>query len=191
MSSTDWNTRSSFIDNIETRRRFVSDKEIIFYDTINKKLANYWNINVCDYASAGVSEADFNKYKNIVTKVLDYQEAKFVYTNYTETTSLTRWSALNLKYKLSDIQFMPTKITKQDDRKDVQQCILRFVFENVPFKKKPLLAKLRDKYPQLNAGSINRQLNNLLKLRVLEIDTKYKTKPFVIQGQYFKNYFIK
>jgi len=191
MSSTDWNTRSSFIDNIETRRRFVSDKEIIFYDTINKKLANYWNVNVCDYAAAGVSKIDFNKYKDIVIKVLDYEKAKFVYTNYTETLSAVRWSALNLKYKLSDIQFLPNKIIKQDDKIDVQQCIIKFVFENVPFKKKPLLAKLRDKYPQFNSGSINRQLNNLLKFRVLEIDTKYKTKPFVIQGQYFKNYFRK
>lgn len=191
MSSTDWSVRSSFIDNIETRRRFLSDKDIIFYDTINKKLKNHWNVNVCDYAAAGVSETDFNKYKSIVHKVLDYEEAKFVYTNYGETTSLARWSALCLKYKLSDIQFLPNKVIKQDDKIDIQQCIMRFVFENVPFKKKPLLAKLRDKYPNFNAGAINRQLNNLLKLRVLEIDTKYKTKPFVIQGQYFKNYFKK
>jgi len=191
MSSTDFYVRSAFIDNIETRRRFLSDKDIIFYDTVNKKLSNYWNVNVCDYAAAGVSEADFNKYKNIVIKVLDYEEAKFVYTNYSETTSVARWAALNLKYKLSDIQFLPNKVIKQDDKIDIQQCIMRFVFENVPFKKKPLLAKLRDKYPQFNAGSINRQLNNLLKLRVLEIDTKYKTKPFIIQGQYFKNYFKK
>jgi len=191
MSSTDFYVRSAFIDNIETRRRFLSDKDIIFYDTINKKLEKHWNVNVCNYAAANVSETDFNKYKDIVNKVLDYEEAKFVYTNYSETTSLARWIALSLKYKLSDIQFMPTKIIKHDDKIDVQQCILRFVFENVPFKKKPLLAKLRNKYPQFNSGSINRQLNNLIKLRVLEIDTKYKTKPFVIQGQYFKNYFRK
>ena len=191
MSSTDFYVRSAFIDNIETRRRFLSDKDIIFYDTVNKKLSNYWNVNVCDYAAAGVSETDFNKYKSIVNKVLDYEEAKFVYTNYSETTSLARWSALCLKYKLSDIQFLPNKVIKQDDKIDIQQCIMRFVFENVPFKKKPLLSKLRDKYPNFNAGAINRQLNNLLKLRVLEIDTKYKTKPFVIQGQYFKNYFKK
>ena len=191
MSSTDWQTRSNFIDNLDTRRRFVSDKELMFYSSLSDKLKNHWNTNVCNYAAAGVSDADFIKFKSIVKKVLDYETAKFVYTNYTETNSQDKWNDLCLSYKLSDIQFMPTKIIKHDDKIDVQQCIMRFVFENVPFKKKPLLAKLRDKYPQFNAGSINRQLNNLLKLRVLEIDTKYKTKPFVIQGQYFKNYFRK
>ena len=43
--------------------------------------------------------------------------------------------------------------------------------------------------PDLNPSSINRQLNNLLKLRALEIAQEYKTKRFVIEGKNFNVYY--
>ena len=68
--------------------------------------------------------------------------------------------------------------------------ILKFVYENDKLKKKPLLAKLREVYPDVKPISLNTQLNNLLKHRALEIDTKYKTKPLIIEGTYFKSWYL-
>ena len=50
-------------------------------------------------------------------------------------------------------------------------------------KKKPLIAKLREQFPKLSSSQICRFINNQLKLRVIEIDRKFKTKPLIIKGK--------
>ena len=53
-------------------------------------------------------------------------------------------------------------------------------------KKKPLIAKMRERFPKLSSSQICRFVNNQLKLKVIEIDTKFKTKPLVIKGRYWR-----
>ena len=57
---------------------------------------------------------------------------------------------------------------------------------NVNLKKKPLIAKMRNKFPELSSAQICRFINNQLKLRVIEIDVTFKTKPCVIKGKYWR-----
>lgn len=92
-------------------------------------------------------------------------------------------------------------VEKLDSPKAIQQFILeRLNFNtvstpNVNYKKKPFLKWLREqnvvKGHNFNPSSINRQLNNLIKLRAIDIDTTYKTKKFVITGKHFNLYFRK
>ena len=48
------------------------------------------------------------------------------------------------------------------------------------------LAKMREKFTKLSSAQICRFINNQLKLKVIEIDKKYKTKPVVIKGKYWR-----
>ena len=45
---------------------------------------------------------------------------------------------------------------------------------NNGLKKKPLIAKFREQFPKLSSSQICRFINNQLKLKVIEIDKKYK-----------------
>ena len=54
-------------------------------------------------------------------------------------------------------------------------------------KKKPLIAKMRDKFPKLSSAQICRFINNQLKSRVIEIDKTFKTKPIIIKGKYWRS----
>jgi len=45
---------------------------------------------------------------------------------------------------------------------------------------------MRDKFPKLSSSQICRFVNNQLKLKVIAIDTKYKTKPVIIKGKYWR-----
>ena len=54
-------------------------------------------------------------------------------------------------------------------------------------KKRPLIEYLSIAFPKIKRGSLNRQLNNLLKDGVLKISTRYKTKPYVIKGRLYKS----
>ena len=53
-------------------------------------------------------------------------------------------------------------------------------------KKKPLIAKMREQFPKLSSAQICRFVNNQLKLKIITIDTKYKTKPVIIKGKYWR-----
>ena len=57
---------------------------------------------------------------------------------------------------------------------------------NTGLKKKPLIAKMREKFTKLSSAQVCRFINNQLKLKVIEIDKKYKTKPVVIKGKYWR-----
>lgn len=56
------------------------------------------------------------------------------------------------------------------------------------YKKKPFMTKFREEFSFVNANSFNRVLNNMLKLRMIVVDTKYKTKPLLKINQSYKVY---
>lgn len=188
----DWKQRSVLVDNEKTRRRFLSDEEFKFDCLISDKLMGHWHLNRCDYEAAGVSKEDFHKYRLNRDKLLDYHEFMFSYVNCDNQNSFEKFTRLCEKYNIKDIEWMPKTRRQNDgyDRHYVQQLILDFVHNNDKSKKKPLLAKLRAKFPDVKPISLNTQLNNLLKHRALEIDTKYKTKPLIIEGTYFKSWYL-
>lgn len=188
----DWKQRNVLVDNKVTRRRFLSDAEFDFDCRISDKLMGHWHLGRCDYLAAGVSKEDFNKYRLNRDKLLDYHQFVFSYTNYDNQNSFEKFNKLCQKYNITDIEWMPKTKRENDgyNRGSVQQMILKFVYENDKLKKKPLLAKLREVYPDVKPISLNTQLNNLLKHRALEIDTKYKTKPLIIEGAYFKSWYL-
>jgi hypothetical protein len=187
----DWKQRNVLVENEKTRRRFLSDAEFDFDCRISDKLMGHWHLGRCDYPAAGVSKEDFNKYRLNRDKLLDYHQFVFSYTNYDNQNSFEKFNKLCQKYKITDIEWMPKTKRENDgyNRGTVQQMILKFVYENDKLKKKPLLAKLREVYPDVKPISLNTQLNNLLKHRALEIDRKYKTKPLIVEGAYFKSWY--
>ena len=86
-----------------------------------------------------------------------------------------------------------TNAVNSNNREEIRKYILN-EFKLLPpntVKKRPFLKLLRRNAPDLNPSSINRQLNNLLKLRALEIDKEYKTKRFVIEGKNFHAHYKK
>ena len=99
------------------------------------------------------------------------------------------------------IPIKDTNAVKTNNIEEVRQFILEKVSynnrtaPNCLKKKKPMLKWLREQMsfrrPDLNPSSINRQLNNLLKLRALEIAQEYKTKRFVIEGKNFNAHYKK
>jgi hypothetical protein len=48
-----------------------------------------------------------------------------------------------------------------------------------------LIKALREKFPEVNPGVIQRLIKKYLSLRILEIDTTYKTKRYIIKGKYY------
>jgi len=171
----------------ETRLRFLSSEEWAFDNKIAQKCWGHWELGTCDYKAAGVSEADFNKYMEIRRRYLDWEhkgQMAFLYRRDND------WQELCKKYNLADLPYEYREEKKRDNRKELQQIILQAVKDNT-LKKKPLLAFLRTNNPDLNPSAINRQLNKLLKCRALDIDTKFKTKRYVIMGAYFSSHYIK
>ena len=80
-----------------------------------------------------------------------------------------------------------TKDTKQSKKdRDVELIKYLATLVNTGLKKKPLIAKMREKFTKLTSAQICRFINNQLKLKVIEIDKKYKTKPVVIKGKYWR-----
>jgi hypothetical protein len=79
-------------------------------------------------------------------------------------------------------------MSPKQEKKKRQQELMSFLASLVDtdLKKKPLIAKMRDKFPKLSSSQICRFVNNQLKLKVIAIDTKYKTKPVIIKGKYWR-----
>ena len=76
----------------------------------------------------------------------------------------------------------------KESKKDRDRQLMDFLAElvNTGLKKKPLIAKFREQFPKLSSSQICRFINNQLKLKVIEIDKKYKTKPIVVKGKYWR-----
>ena len=186
MSSNNHQARYELWQSPEVRRRFLSDSERSFDKMIASKLQGHWQYGECNYTAAGVSKSDFEKYREIRKRLLDHESGVMAFLYRQDD----KWKELCKKYKLSDLPYDYKEEPKRDNKKELQQIILKTVKDN-KLKKKPLLAFLRSNNPELNGSAINRQLNNLLKCRALDIDTKFKTKRYVIMGAYFSSHYIK
>lgn len=60
------------------------------------------------------------------------------------------------------------------------------ISHNMSFKKKPFMNKFREDFSFINPSSFNRVLNNMIKIRKLNIDKKYKTKPILVINTGYK-----
>ena len=90
--------------------------------------------------------------------------------------------------KKSFITEKKTTLSPKQEKKKRQQDLMNFLstLVNTGLKKKPLIAKMREQFPKLSSSQVCRFINNQLKLKVIEIDKKYKTKPIVVKGRYWR-----
>ena len=79
---------------------------------------------------------------------------------------------------------MSPKQEKKRRQEDLMNALANLVDKGL--KKKPLIAKLREQFPKLSSSQICRFVNTQLKLKVIGIDTKFKTKPLIIKGKYWR-----
>jgi len=80
---------------------------------------------------------------------------------------------------------LPSPKRRRDIHRDVRLGAYALV-ENEQLKKKPLIKRLREKFPEIGSGVVCRVVNKLLEQRVIEIDTKFKTKPILVKGRYWR-----
>ena len=80
---------------------------------------------------------------------------------------------------------LPSPKRRRDVHHDVRFGAYALV-ENEQLKKKPFIKRLREKFPEVGSGVICRVVNKLLEQRVIEIDTKFKTKPILVKGRYWR-----
>jgi|TARA_R100001530_G_scaffold102675_3_gene71444 hypothetical protein len=80
---------------------------------------------------------------------------------------------------------IPNSKRRRDVHTDIRfgACTL---IENEQLKKKPFIKRLREKFPEIGSGVICRIVNKLLDQRVIEKDTKFKTKPILVKGRYWR-----
>ena len=69
-------------------------------------------------------------------------------------------------------------------KSEIRSMIFKLI-EKDNYKKRNLIKALREQYPKVSSNIICRIIKNYLRLRVLEIDRTYKTKPFIIKGKYY------
>ena len=91
---------------------------------------------------------------------------------------ITKSFAVKVEASLSPRQL------KKKRQEDLMKSLSSLV--ELKLKKKPLIAKMRGEFPKLSSAQICRFVNNQLKLKVIAIDTKYKTKPIIIKGKYWR-----
>ena len=91
------------------------------------------------------------------------------------------------KKQVQEKWYIPSS-TKKPKRKDRDRDLMKFLQSLVDtgLKKRPLIAKMRGQFPKLSSAVICNFVNKQLKLRVLAIDTKFKTKPVIIKGKYWR-----
>ena len=94
----------------------------------------------------------------------------------------------NKDVKKSFIIDKKASLSPKQEKKKRQQDLMNFLstLVNTGLKKKPLIAKFREQFPKLSSSQICRFINNQFKLKVIEIDKKYKTKPIVVKGRYWR-----
>ena len=79
---------------------------------------------------------------------------------------------------------LSTKQLKKKRQEDLMNALANLVDKGL--KKKPLIAKMREQFPKLSSSQICRFVNTQLKLKIIGIDTKFKTKPLIIKGKYWR-----
>ncbi len=79
----------------------------------------------------------------------------------------------------------PSSKRRRDVHTDIRFGVYELI-ETEQLKKKPLIKRLREKFPEIGSGVICRIVNKLLDQRVIEKDTKFKTKPILVKGRYWR-----
>ena len=80
---------------------------------------------------------------------------------------------------------LPLPKRRRDIHRDIRFGAYTLI-ENEQLKKKPFIKRLREKFPEIGSGVICRIVNKLLEQRVIEKDTKFKTKPILVKGRYWR-----
>ena len=68
---------------------------------------------------------------------------------------------------------------------DISSAIKNLIMSD-KLKKKPFIKVIRGQFPEVSSGVVCRILNKLISNRVIEIDRKFKTKPLLVKGIYWK-----
>jgi hypothetical protein len=89
------------------------------------------------------------------------------------------------KYKIDVSKFEKEKPVVEKSVKAEISSTLFSLIEKDNYKKRNLIKVLREKFPEVNPGVIQRLIKKYLSLRILEIDTTYKTKRYIIKGKYY------
>ena len=89
------------------------------------------------------------------------------------------------KYKIDVSKFEKEKPVVEKSVKAEISSTLFSLIEKDNYKKRNLIKALREKFPEVNPGVIQRLIKKYLSLRILEIDTTYKTKRYIIKGKYY------
>ena len=74
-------------------------------------------------------------------------------------------------------------------RRDLHKKIRFEVYtliEHEKLKKRPLIKKLNEKFPEISSGVICRVVNKLLKFRIIEVSIKQDTKSILVKGKYWR-----
>lgn len=92
------------------------------------------------------------------------------------------------KKQVQEKWYIPSS-TKKPKRKDRDRDLMKFLQSLVDtgLKKRPLIAKMRGQFPKLSSAVICNFVNKQLKLKVVAIDTTFKTKPVIIKGKYWRS----
>ena len=84
---------------------------------------------------------------------------------------------------------MKSPLLLKPKRRDLHKKIRFEVYnliEHEKLKKRPLIKKLNEKFPEISSGVIYRVLNKLLKLRIIEVSIKQESKSILVKGKYWR-----
>lgn len=127
-----------------------------------------------------------DKYDNLETEKLGMLLANLSMPKMCYSWSTTEdFNTLLNKYKIDVSKFEKEKPVVEKSVKAEISSTLFSLIEKDNYKKRNLIKALREKFPEVNPGVIQRLIKKYLSLRILEIDTKYKTKRYIIKGKYY------
>jgi len=127
-----------------------------------------------------------DKYDNLETEKLGMLLANLSMPKMCYSWSTTEdFNTLLNKYKIDVSKFEKEKPVFEKSVKAEISSTLFSLIEKDNYKKRNLIKALREKFPEVNPGVIQRLIKKYLSLRILEIDTTYKTKRYIIKGKYY------
>jgi len=127
-----------------------------------------------------------DKYDNLETEKLGMLLANLSMPKMCYSWSTTEdFNTLLNKYKIDVSKFEKEKPVVEKSVKAEISSTLFSLIEKDNYKKRNLIKVLREKFPEVNPGVIQRLIKKYLSLRILEIDTTYKTKRYIIKGKYY------
>ena len=77
------------------------------------------------------------------------------------------------------------KLKRRDLHKKIRFEVYNLI-EHEKLKKRPLIKKLNEKFPEISSGVICRVVNKLLKLRIIEVSIKQESKSILVKGKYWR-----